>query len=103
MNEHEHEHEHEDHIVSPRTYFIVFVALLGLMAATIGMAYIDLEPFNLAIALTIATLKGILIVLIFMHVYHSSGVVKLFVGAGFFWLIILYLFTFSDFLVRWAS
>jgi cytochrome c oxidase subunit 4 len=51
-------------------------------------------------ALAIAFAKAALIVLVFMHVQYSSRLTKLFAAAGFFWLIILFLFTFSDYLTR---
>ena len=57
------DHQHHIHIVPRRTYFMVFVALLVLMFATIAAAYVDLGGwFNIILALTIASLKALLII-----------------------------------------
>lgn len=89
-----------DHIVSRKTYFIVFVILLILLAATLGAAYLDLGPLNEVVALTIAIAKALLIILYFMHVRYSNRITWVFVGLGFFWLAILVTLTMSDYLTR---
>ncbi len=89
-----------DHIVSRKTYFIVFVILLILLAATLGAAYLDLGPLNEVVALTIAIAKALLIILYFMHVRYSGRITWVFVGLGFFWLAILVTLTMSDYLTR---
>ena len=81
-------------------YFAVFSALLVLTGITIGVAYIDLGALNTVAALSIAVVKGTLVVLYFMHVRYSSRLVWAFAGAGFFWLIFLIGLTMSDFLSR---
>jgi cytochrome c oxidase subunit IV len=89
-----------EHVVSKKTYFIIFGALLVLTAVTVWVAYFDLGPLNVIVALSIAVLKATLVVLYFMHVRYSSKLTWVFVGAGFFWLAILMAFTFSDFATR---
>lgn len=81
-------------------YVQVFIALLGLTALTIGIAFIDLGPFNTFMALAIAITKALLVVLIFMHVRDSSALTWLVVGGGCFWLILLIVLTMSDYLTR---
>ena len=39
---------------SPLVYLIVYVALLILLASTVAVAYFDLGPFNIILALLIA-------------------------------------------------
>ena len=51
-------------------------------------------------AITIAFMKAILIILYFMHVRYSSRLLWIFVGAGFFWLGILFALSFADFFTR---
>ncbi|MCA9972301.1 MAG: cytochrome C oxidase subunit IV family protein [Anaerolineales bacterium] len=85
---------------SPKVYFVVYVALLILLALTVGAAALDLGALNTAVALLIAALKAGLIVAYFMHVHNSSRLVRLFAAAGFFWVLILILLTLSDFLTR---
>lgn len=90
--------------ISPRTYVLVFVGLLVLLLLTIGAAYIDLGPLHVPVALGIAVLKALLIILFFMHVRYSSRLTWAFVGAGFFWLLLLIVLTMSDFATRgWLS
>jgi hypothetical protein len=53
---------------------------------------------NLAIALLIAVAKAACIVAIFMGSYWSSPMVRLLSVAGFAWLLIFFLFTFTDYM-----
>ena len=88
------------HVVPLRVYIGVFVALIALVALTVGVAFLDLGPFGVPIALTIASVKALLILLYFMHVRYSSHVSWIYAGAGFFWLLILIVLTLSDYLSR---
>ena len=85
---------------SLKVYYLVFFALLVLLAATVGVAEIELGAFNFLAAAAIATLKGLLIVLFFMHVRYSVPLTWLVAGAGFFWLGILFVLTLSDYFTR---
>jgi cytochrome c oxidase subunit IV len=89
-----------DHVVPKKIYYGIFGALMVLLVATVGVAYVHLGRWNVAAALTIAVVKALLIILYFMHVRYSSRLVWLFVGAGFFWLGIMFVFAFSDYLTR---
>jgi cytochrome c oxidase subunit 4 len=89
-----------EHIVEKKTYVGVFAALMALLGATVIIAYIHLGKLNVIAALTIAFIKATLIILYFMHVRYSSRLLWIFVGAGFFWLLILFALSFSDFLTR---
>ena len=88
------------HIVAPKTYFLVFATLMALTSVTVGVAYLNLGPLNVVIALTIAFCKMLLVALFFMHVRYSSRLTQLVAGAGFLWLMILIGLTLSDFLTR---
>ena len=89
-----------EHVVPIKTYLAVFVALILLTALTTGVAYIDLGPFNTVAALAIAVTKMLLVVLFFMHVKYSSGVTKIVIVAGIFWLAILITLTMADEMTR---
>jgi len=78
----------------------VFLALLALTAATVGIALVDLGAFNTAAALAIAGLKAALVVLFFMHLRWSSRVNWLAAAAGLLWLALLIGFTLSDYVTR---
>lgn len=88
------------HVVPIRVYVSVFIALMVLLALTIGVALLDLGPLSVPIALTIAAVKAFLILLYFMHVRYSSHIAWIYAGAGFFWLLILIVLTMSDYLSR---
>lgn len=84
----------------PRIYYQTFAALMALLAVTIAVAQIDLGPWNFPAAAAIATLKGLLIILFFMHVRYSPPLTGLFAGASFFWIGILFVLTYSDYATR---
>jgi len=90
----------ERHITSFRTYLLVYLSLILLLAATVGAAFFDLGFLNLIITLAIASVKALLVILYFMHVRESEPATKLFVIAGFIWLIILMGLTLTDYLTR---
>lgn len=84
------------HIVPVKTYVGIFIALLVLTALTTGVAFVDLGPFNTVAALTIAVIKMLLVILFFMHVKYSSGLTRIVIVAGFFFLAILVSLTLAD-------
>ena len=88
------------HVIPQRIYILVFVTLLLLTLVTVDVAFYDAGWLNLYIALTIATCKALLVILFFMHVRYSPRLTWVFVGAGFFWLVILFVFTLGDYLTR---
>ena len=49
--------EHEHHVVGPKTYLTILVALLVLTATTTGAAYINMGIFSPIVALGIACLN----------------------------------------------
>ena len=92
--------EHAHHIVSPRVYVVILIALLVGTATTVGASFIDLGVFNPIIALAIACAKATLVVLFFMHVKYSTKLTMLTVGAGIFMFLVLVGMTLSDYITR---
>lgn len=88
------------HIVARPLYYGVFASLMGLTLLTVGIAFLDLGFLNTIIALTIAVAKALLVLLFFMHLRYSSGLIWVVVGAGVFWLLLLITITLSDYLTR---
>jgi cytochrome c oxidase subunit 4 len=88
------------HIDSVKTYTVVWIALLILTAVTTSVAYIDLGPFSVVVALTIAAVKMLLVALFFMHVRHSTKLTKLVILGAMLWLAILIALTLSDYISR---
>jgi cytochrome c oxidase subunit 4 len=83
-----------------KIYLRTTAALLGLLALTIGAAYVDLGPFNTIVAMSISVAKGLLIVLFFMHVRGSGRLIWIAAATGFFWLGIMLVLAMSDFATR---
>lgn len=92
-------------MISVTGYLAVFGTLLALTALTTGVAFIDLGGVgNVAVALTIAIAKAVLVALYFMHLRYSSRLTMLFAAAGILWLGIMIALTLSDYLSRsWIS
>lgn len=67
---------------------------------TVWAAFQDFGPMNTVIALTIAMVKGTLVVLFFMHVKYSDKLTWVVAGAGFLWLLVLFSLTLSDYYAR---
>jgi cytochrome c oxidase subunit IV len=89
------------HVVVPRkTYVAIFAALLVLTGLTTSVAFLDLGLLNPVVALSIAVLKGTLVVLFFMHLRYSSRLTWIVAGASIFWLGILLVLIMSDYAAR---
>ena len=83
-----------------RLYVAVFAALVFLTLVTVGVSYVDLGPLSVVVALTIAFTKALLVVVFFMHLRESSGLIWVVAGGGFFCLAILIALTMSDVMTR---
>jgi cytochrome c oxidase subunit IV len=90
----------EHHIVTPKTYIIVFISLLVFTGITVAAAFVNLGVFNPIIALAIASTKAVIVILFFMHVFFQSKLIKMTVAAGFFTFLILITMTLSDYISR---
>jgi cytochrome c oxidase subunit IV len=83
-----------------RAYLLNGAALLGLLALTIAASYLNLGAFNSIVTASISVASTALILLFYMHVRRSKPLLWVFIGAGFFWLGIMFVLAFSDFLTR---
>ena len=89
------------HRVPIRTYLYTFIALMALLILTVGLSFIDLgATINDSLAMTIAAIKGLLILFIFMHIWYSPRLHLVFAAAGFIWLGIMIVLTMSEYLAR---
>jgi caa(3)-type oxidase subunit IV len=77
-----------------------WLALLAMLAATIGAAYAPLGELSIAFNLLFAGLCVGLIGIVFMNLAKSSVLVRIASGAGIFWLLFLFIMTASDYLSR---
>jgi cytochrome c oxidase subunit IV len=85
---------------SKKSYLLVWVALIALLALTWGLAEINLGPFNNVAALSISITKMLLVVLIFMHGRWEKPLTWIFIAAGLIWFFIMVDLTLSDYLTR---
>src|SRR5918993_1917425 len=88
------------HISPKSTYYAIFGSLMVLTVVTVTVAFINLGALNFPVALAIAIIKATLVILFFMHVKYSSQLTKLICGGAFFFLIVLFGLTLSDYLSR---
>ena len=88
------------HVASLKLYFAIFFALMIGTAITVAVAFINLGALNFPVAITIAVTKATLVILFFMHVKESSRLTKLVIGTGFFFLLVLFTLTMTDYLSR---
>ncbi len=92
--------ELHSHILPKSTYYKVYAALMFFLLLTVGLAYVDAGPLNFTVSMLIATIKAVMIMLIFMHVKYSERLVWIFAGASFLWLLLLIVFSLNDYFTR---
>lgn len=90
-----------EHVLSTRLYVAIWAGLLSLTVVTALVAFVDLGPFNTIVALSIATLKAVLVVLFFMHVkYAHERMTKVVIVAAIFFLLLLLSLSMADYTTR---
>lgn len=88
------------HITPYRTYGWILVVLLLLTMVTITVTWVDLSALTVAVALTIATVKSLIVLSYFMHLKFESRLFRVFVAMVLFIYVLVILFTLSDYLLR---
>ena len=88
------------HVAPKSLYYMVFGALVVGTILTVLAAKVDMGPLNNIVMLTIACTKATLVILFFMHVRWGTRLTWVVVASGFFWLLILFSQTMSDFATR---
>ncbi len=73
-----------------RSLLLTWIALVVLLALTVGASFVLTGPPSLAAALLIAFAKAALILWIFMHLREISGLLRVFAVAAAAWLLILF-------------
>ncbi len=69
-------HSVDDIKKSVKTYFMVFGALMALTIITVGVSYVHLPvAMAVTVALVVATIKGSLVAMYFMHLLHERKVI----------------------------
>lgn len=99
---HDHsDHAHDDYVHHPhvlplKIYFGVAAALLFLTWVTVAVSYFDAGPFQVPIALAVASLKASLVALFFMHLKYEDKFYGLVFVAAFIFLSLFFIFTLAD-------
>jgi cytochrome c oxidase subunit IV len=97
------------HVTPVRTYLFVFFGLMALTFLTVGVAHVNIahhlpgqvtDAINDAVAMAIAVTKATLVILFFMHVWHSARLNKIVVWGSLFFLLILFAFSLVDYFSR---
>jgi len=92
------------HVAPKSLYYLVFFALMIGTFLTVFVAKYDLGVMNNMLMLTIACTKALLVILFFMHVRWSTRLTWVVAASGFFWLLILFTLTLSDYFSRgWVA
>jgi cytochrome c oxidase subunit 4 len=89
-----------NHVAPKSLYYLIFAALVVGTALTVLVAFYDLGFMNNIVMLTIACVKALLVILFFMHVRWGSRLTWVVAGAGFFWLLIMFTITMTDYMSR---
>lgn len=79
---------------------MVWLALMGLLALSVGVWHLHLGAMGTALGLAIAGLKAGLVVAFFMHLREESSSVHAIAGAVGFWLALLFGLTLADLFTR---
>ncbi len=81
------------HVTPVRVYLVVYVLLLMLLVATVGVYFVPhtmLSPAaGLAVAMAIAIVKAALVIGFFMQVVYGTKLTWLWAAIGFVWLSLL--------------
>jgi cytochrome c oxidase subunit 4 len=104
MAEHKEETGSVGHIAPAKLYVTIWAILMVLTGTTVYAASVDLGAFNVVVALLIATIKGTLVVLFFMHLRYSPKLTMVTVVAAMFFFFLLLSLTMTDYLTRgWST
>jgi len=91
---------HVEHTGSVKTFAMIWVSLLILTGITVGASLVDLGPFNIIVALLIASCKATLVVLFFMEARYSSKITNVTIVSALFFLLLLLGLSMTDYVSR---
>lgn len=82
---------------------VVYLFVIGLAAANVGLALAGLGSLSLPVQLIIATVQAILVAWYWMHMRRKDQVVALTAVTSLFFIFIFFVLTLSDILTRWRA
>jgi cytochrome c oxidase subunit 4 len=89
-----------EHIVPIRVYLGVALALFILTGITVAVSFIPLGGWNVAVAVSIASLKAALVALIFMHLLYDKKLLMIIFLAAITFLAVFIILTMFDTMER---
>lgn len=92
--------EHSDAQPSKASYFVVYFMIAALIFVAIGVSFAGLGPMAVVANLLIAGLQSCLLGYFFMHLKGAEKLTWLIVGAGLFWMFLLFLLLLNDYVTR---
>ncbi|PJZ56922.1 cytochrome C oxidase subunit IV family protein [Leptospira barantonii] len=88
------------HIISVKTYSLIFATLIFFTFVTVWVAGIDFGAMNVIIAMAVATMKASLVLGYFMHLKYDTVMNRVIFGSGFLFLLLLFGFSAADIFTR---
>jgi cytochrome c oxidase subunit IV len=93
----DHHHSGDTHIVGYGQYLLIWFGLIALTGITVAVSGIDLGRWVIITALTIASIKTLLVLNIFMHLKFEDRTFRIFVAVAVLTLTIFIVLTFFDY------
>lgn len=87
-------------IASTSTHLTTFAVLVALAVGAIGVGMSDLGDIKVVVSLTIAAVQTVVLGYFFMDLKQADKLTWLCVGSAGFWLLILFVFTLTDYFTR---
>lgn len=92
--------QEKQHIVSYKQNIIIWGILLVLTVITVSVSTVDLKSLTVAAALTIATIKAVIVALYFMHLKYDKKILGIFMLITMLVFVAVLMLTFLDFGLR---
>jgi cytochrome c oxidase subunit IV len=92
--------DEKPHITSYKTLALTLLALLVITAASVGITRIELGPLNTAAALILASIKALIVLVVFMHLKFETPLFSWLTAAVFVLIVLVIIVTFFDYSFR---
>jgi cytochrome c oxidase subunit 4 len=92
--------EHKNHISTYKSQILVLLTLIMLTVLTVVITSVHLGPFNTAAAMLIASIKGAIVLLYFMHLKFDEKIYRFMVTLVLAIYVVVIIITFFDYLYR---
>jgi len=93
---------HKVHITPIKIYITIATLLLILTVVTVAISFINLGPYNVTVALAIASVKALLVAFFFMHLFYDNKLYLIIFGMALLFLTIFLTLTMFDTSTRGA-